>query len=295
MATYPGVISTHSQATIVRNIEDHLVDQIVEQLKHHQPTRTVGEPCPGDRDIVFRGSFEDVNRLFCRNVLRLLPGTTDMATFGQMFRAVVPENDQACADMGWQPLHVTRGFRREDSVVTLTSVRAVSDPFSTAGEHAESHLEYIVDWVKRMIHPYQAAEGYVETNVLLLTPIIASIIAKAGYSKQMLNDYIMKHAMVSAREFERLMTLGNAHPPGTTLRDLVRRDVMPPAWAESDDPQRLVPLMLPETQWLVVVTGDPTRNRCCVFRQNFKQGYATSRKIELPARWDALLARAGAA
>ena len=424
VATYPGVISTHSQATIVRNIEDHLVDQIVEQLKRHQPTRTVGEPCPGDRDIVFRGSFEDVNRLFyenswsdglpivpptlekseeflrftdrspdevlgamhpsqaeasvwkvavnavmagcrpeympiliaiveamadpqygvkhggstpgweamivlngpigdqlgfnrgtgvqrpgnqantsigrfyrlfCRNVLRFLPGTTDMATFRQMFRAVVPENDQACADMGWQPLHVTRGFRREDSVVTLTSVRAVSDPFSTAGEHAESHLEYIVDWVKRMIHPYQAAEGYVETNVLLLTPIIASIIAKAGYSKQMLNDYIMKHAMVSAREFERLMTLGNAHPPGTTLRDLVRRDVMPPAWAESDDPQRLVPLMLPETQWLVVVTGDPTRNRCCVFRQNFKQGYATSRKIELPARWDALLARAGAA
>ena len=149
-----------------------------------------------------------------------------------------------------------------------------------------------MDWAKRMMHPYQASEGYVETNVLLLTPIIASIIAKAGYSKQTLNDYIMKHAVVSARKFEHLMTLGDAQPPGTTLRDLVQRGAMPAAWAESDNPQRMVPLMLPETQWLVIVTGDPTRNRCCILRQNFKQGYATSRKIQLPARWDAMLAQA---
>ena len=418
MATYPGVISTHSDATVAKNIEDDLVNQIVEQLTHQQPVRKLREACPADRDVVFRGSFEEVNRhfydqtwsdglpivpptlekveaflkytdrspdevlgamhpsqaqasvwkvavngvmagclpeympiliaivevmadpqyavkhggstpgweamiilngpiaeqlwfncgigvqrpgnqantsigrfyrLFCRNVLRFLPGTTDMATFGQMFRAVLPENDPVCADIGWQPLHVTRGFSPDDSVVTLTSVRAVSDPFSTAGESAEQHLEYIVDTVKRTIHPYEAAEGYVETHVLLLTPVIATLIAQAGYTKQMLNDYIMKHAVESAQEFERQMCLGNAHPRGTTLKDLVQRGVLPAAWAESDDPQRLVPLMLPQTQWLVVVTGDPTRNRCCVLRQNFKQGYATSRKIELPERWGALI------
>jgi len=250
--------------------------------------RGIGVQRPGNQANTSIGRFY---RLFCRNVLRFLPGTTDMATFGQMFRAVLPENDQACVDIGWQPLHVTRGFKREDSVVTLTSVRAVSDPFSTGGDNAGPHLEYIVDSVKRIIHPYIASGGHIETNVLLLTPIIASIIAKAGYSKQALNDHIMKHAVVSASEFERQMTL-NAHPPGTTLRDLVERGAMPRAWAESDDPQRLVPLMLPETQWLVVVTGDPTRNRCCVFRQNFKQGYATSKRIQLPARWNALLAQA---
>ncbi len=421
VATYPGVISTHSDATVAKNIEDDLVNQIVEQLTHQQPVRKSREACPADRDIVFRGSFEEVNRyfydqtwsdglpivpptlekveaflkytdrspdevlgamhpsqaqasvwkvavngvmagclpdympiliaivevmadpqyavkhggstpgweamiilngpiaeqlgfnrgigvqrpgnqantsigrfyrLFCRNVLRFLPGTTDMATFGQMFRAVLPENDPVCADIGWQPLHVTRGFSPDDSVVTLTSVRAVSDPFSTAGESAEQHLEYIVDTVKRTIHPYEAAEGYVETHVLLLTPVIATLIAQAGYSKQMLNDYIMKHAVERAQEFERQMCLGNAYPRGTTLKDLVQRGVLPAAWAESDDPQRLVPLMLPQTQWLVVVTGDPTRNRCCVLRQNFKQGYATSRKIGLPKRWDTLLAAA---
>jgi hypothetical protein len=45
--------------------------------------------------------------------------------------------------------------------------------------------------------------------------------------------------------------------------------------------------MLPETQWLIVVAGDPLRNRSSIYRQNFKQGYATSRKIELPKSWHA--------
>ena len=39
VATYPGVIATHAKPTIVGNIEQHVVDQIVEQLTKHQPTR----------------------------------------------------------------------------------------------------------------------------------------------------------------------------------------------------------------------------------------------------------------
>ena len=73
------------------------------------------------------------------------------------------------------------------------------DPFTTAGETAERHLDYIVDWVKRMMEPYQSSRGYVETHVLLLTPVIASIFAKAGYSKDDVATYLMKNAVVPAR------------------------------------------------------------------------------------------------
>ena len=73
------------------------------------------------------------------------------------------------------------------------------------------------------------------------------------------------------------------------LADLVKRGVMPSEWHVSDDPNRLVPLLLHSTQWLVVVTGDPTRNRSCIYRQNFNQGYATSKKIDLPKNWGSLL------
>jgi hypothetical protein len=240
---------------------------------------------PGNRANTSIGRFY---RMFSRNVPRFVPGGTDMATFGQMFRAVVAENENACSEMGWQPLHVTRGYQPEENVVTLTSIRAVSDPFSTAGENAQRHLDYAVDWVKRMIEPYQASRGYIESHVLLMTPVIASLIAKAGYSKQDVADYLMKNAVVPAHYFEWNMTVGTSHPPGTTLCDLVEKGELPKEWCTSKEPNRMVPLMLPETKWLVVVTGDPTRNRCCIYRQNFKQGYATSKKVELPAKWNAL-------
>ena len=412
VATYPGVISMHDRATVAKNIEDVLVDQIVAQLTAREATveDSADNAEPDDREIVFKGTFEEVNehfqrnqwsdglpivpptlekveaflrhtdrapsevlgvmhpsqaeatvwkvavngvmagcrpeylpvllaivdvmcdaeygmkhggstpgweamiiingpireqlgfddkqgslrpgnqantsigrfyRLFARNVPRFLPGTTDMATFGQMFRAVVAENDEACAGMGWAPLHVTRGFKPEDSVVTITSVRASSDPFSTAGESAKRHLDLIVDWVKRMIEPYQSSRGYVESHVLLLSPVIATILANAGYSKRDVEEYLKQHATVPARYYEWHMMLADHHTPGTTLAGLVEKDELPAAWRLSDDPERLVPLMLPETQWLIVVSGDPLRNRSSIYRQNFKQGYATSRKIEL--------------
>jgi hypothetical protein len=142
-----------------------------------------------------------------------------------------------------------------------------------------------------MIEPYESSREYVESHVLLLTPVVASILAKAGYSKQDVSDYLKKHAEVTARYYEWHMMLSDNHTPGTTIAGLVNKGELPREWRLSDDPERLVPLMLPETQWLVVVTGDPLRNRSLICRQNFKQGYATSRKIDLPKAWDALLAR----
>ena len=245
-----------------------------------------GAQRPGNQANTSIGRFY---RLFARNVPRFLPGTTDMATFGQMFRAVVAENEQACAEMGWKPLHVVRGYNPEDSVVTITSVRTASDPFTTAGETAERHLDYIVDWVKRMMEPYQSSRGYVESHVLLLTPVIASLLAKAGYSKEDVSKYLVKNAVVPARYYEWSMMQADHHTPDTTLAGLVEKGDLPRAWLLSEDPDRLVPLLLPDTQWLIVIAGDPLRNRSCIYRQNFKQGYATSKKVKLPPNWDALM------
>ena len=237
-----------------------------------------GAQRPGNQANTSIGRFY---RLFARNVPRFLPGSTDMATFGQMFRAVVAENERACAEMGWAPLHVMRGFDPDESVVTIASVRAASDPFATAGETAERHLDYIVDWVKRMIEPYQSSRGYVETHVLVLTPVIAALLARSGYSKEDVARYLMKNAVVPARYYEWSMLQADHHAPGTTLAGLVEKGELSRQWHESDDPERMVPLLLPQSQWLIVVAGDPLRNRSCIYRQNFKQGYATSKKVRV--------------
>ena len=80
------------------------------------------------------------------------------------------------------------------------------------------------------------------------------------------------------------MMLGDHHTPETTLAGLVEKGALPKEWHLSDDPERLVPLLLPESEFLIVVAGDPLRNRSCIYRQNFKQGYATSRKVVLPKK-----------
>ena len=244
-----------------------------------------GAQRPGNQANTSIGRFY---RLFARNVPRFLPGSTDMATFGQMFRAVVAENEQACVKIGWDPLHVMRGFARDENVVTITSVRSASDPFTTAGETVQRHLGYIADWVKRMMEPYQSSRGYVETHVLVLTPVIASLLANAGYSKHDVASYLVKNALVPAHYYEWSMMQGDHHTPGTTIAQLVDKGILPKEWHVNDDPNRLVPLMLPQTQWLIVVAGDPLRNRSCIYRQNFKQGYATSKKIALPTQWNRL-------
>ena len=69
MATYPGVISTHERSTVVKNIEDVLIDQIVRHLTRDEPSpeAPADSAQPGDREIVFKGTFEEVNDLFYRN------------------------------------------------------------------------------------------------------------------------------------------------------------------------------------------------------------------------------------
>jgi hypothetical protein len=240
---------------------------------------------PGNQANTSIGRFY---RLFLRNVPGFLPGTTDMATFGHMFRAVVPENDETCAEIGWKPLHVLRGFKPEDNVLTITSIRAISDPFQTIGEKAERHLDYIVDWVKRIIEPFEASEQRTESNVVLLSPVVASVIAKGGYSKEDVNRYIMEHAVIPAREYEWNLAINSPQP--VTITDLVKKGVLPKECGKSTDPNRMVPILLPSSEFLIVVTGDPKRNRNTVYRNNHMQGFATSKKIKLPANWGKLMA-----
>ena len=141
----------------------------------------IGFQRPGCQPNVTIGRFY---RLLIRNIAGSLPGATDMSTHGQMFRAVAPEHDQVCEEIGWKTLSETRGFSAGENVVTIVSGRASSDPLQTNGETAEQHLDYITDWVERMIEPYQAMRKYEEDHVLFLSPVVAKLMAAQGYNKE---------------------------------------------------------------------------------------------------------------
>ena len=244
-----------------------------------------GHQRPGSRPNVSIGRFY---RMLVRNIAGSLVGLTDMSTHGQMFRAVAPENDQICKEIGWKTLGEEQGFSSDENVVTITSGRVASDPIQSTGDRAEQHLDYITDWAMRMLEPYQAMRRYKETHVLFLSPVVARLLAEQGYSKEGVERYIREHARVTASYFEKSGSRFNNWKP-YSLKEAVEKGELPQVWHESDDPDRPVPLLSPNARVVVLVTGDPTRNRSQLFRQNYSQGYLTSRAIKLQPDWNRLI------
>lgn len=255
---------------------------IRDQLKFNYK---IGHQRPGSQPNISIGRFY---RMLIRNVAGSLPGATDMSTHGQMFRAVAPENDQFCEEIGWKTLAEEQGFASGENVVTITSGRVTSDPFQSTGEQAKQHLDYMTDWVERMIEPYEAMRRYQETHILFISPVVAKLLSEQGYSKADIGRYIREHAKVTAEYFEKNSSRFNNWKP-YSLKEAVEHGELPREWHESDNPKRMVPLLGPEARILVVVTGDPTRNRSLFFRENYTQGRLTSKAVKLPPNWDELL------
>lgn len=247
-----------------------------------------GHQRPGCQPNITIGRFY---RMIVKNIAGFHVGSTDMSTHGQMFRAVAPENDQHCEAIGWKTLAEQQGFEKGENVVSITSGRAMSEPLQTTGDKAEQHLGYLTDWLTRMIEPYQCMRGYQETHVLFCAPVVAKLLADQGYSKDDVSAYFKKNARVPADYFEMACSRFNNWKP-YKLQDSVDKGELTEEWVESDDPKRLVPVMSPRARVIIIVTGDMTRNRSMIFRENYTQGKLTSKKIQLPANWDELLKEA---
>ena len=119
--------------------------------------------------------------------------------------------------------------------------------------------------------------------VLGLTPLVAGILSSGGYSKQAVKQYIFEHALVSAREFDDFLDRTEV---GLNLKESVRRGKLPAAFAASDDPGRLVPVMHHPEELQIVVCGSPNRNRSFIIPQMGNHGWDVSKEIRLPADWD---------
>jgi hypothetical protein len=227
-------------------------------------------------------------RMYLRNVAGLLPHKSDKATFGGTFRVVLAENEDAVADIGWEPMSVDQGFQAGDNVVTITSCTS-TDSFFTAG--APTALEILkklaartVDIQLYLVTLELWGEGVCPQ--LLISPAIAEVIAKDGYSKQQVKQYLFEHTFFPARRLDQYFPFMEYK----SLCDAVAKGKMPRTYCESEDPERLVPLVRRPEDFLITVSGDPGRDNCLLCAQNGFIGYPTSRKIGLPDNWKELLA-----
>ena len=235
-------------------------------------------------------------RLYLRNVAGFLLHKTDKGTYGNPFRVVCAENEDALARINWEPNSVEMGFAAGDNTVTISRFTGGNVIASVSGSTPEEILANVAYSLVRQMTwqlTFTLGSAYGTLRPLvLLTPILAETIAKAGWSKRDVKQYLFDHARMPAGELERNLR-DWMNKPIWNLAAEAKADRIPKVFHESDDPNRLVPPVFKPEDYMIAVTGDPIRTNAYVFAHNGRLGYPVGKKIKLPLNWDALLVKAG--
>ena len=218
--------------------------------------------------LVSRGANPAIGRalgLIIRNIAGYKLGRNYMGTFGYPMNFVVAENEAECP---WEPYHVEHGFRREDSTVTACGTVTWGWPPAIYGTEEKSAAQAALEFLSlectkkpclgRLVE--RGSSGFRNMIMFLIAPPVAKALATAGYTKQMIRDYVYEHARVPYRELEFLIEYG--HSEAFKIPDMVERGLMPKDYLVGrDDLVRVLPS--PDVIH-IVVCGDPDRNRLMV-------------------------------
>jgi hypothetical protein len=231
-------------------------------------------------------------RLYLRNVAGFLPHRNDKATFGNTWRVVVPENEEVVREIGWTPLSADMGCKAGDNTVTIARYTGGNHISSVSGSTPQEMMPYLCDAIVKQYSwqiMFTVGQGMGTLRPLvLLSPILAQTIAKAGWSKEDVKRHFFEHARMPAHVFERILRDWTMKPTWDLAKE-AKLGRIPKAFCESDDPNRLVPLVWEPDDYMVVVTGDAARNSAYVFAHNGVLGYPVTKRIDVPKDWKRLL------
>ena len=228
-------------------------------------------------------------RLFLRNVARCLPGATDKSTFGQTWRVVLAENGTAARELGWPSFSADAGFEPDANVVTVGRFTGSSVIGSIYGNDPDTIARYLADGLVRqsgweLVFTVGFSRGLYRP-LLVLSPMVAKTLARSGTTKERLRGLLFDHARLPARKLEAYIgAWSNMVPGNRSLNQLVEAGRAAPLYGESDDPERLVPIVEKPEHILLVLSGDPLRANACAFASNGMHGFPTSKRIRLPAK-----------
>lgn len=226
-------------------------------------------------------------RLYLRNVAGFLPHKNDKATFGNTWRVVVAENEDVVAKIGWTPNCADYGFAAGTNALSVGRYTGGNHISSVSGATPEELMPYIADAVVRQYSwqiMFSVGQGYDTLRpLLLLSPIIAETIAAGGWSKERFREELFKQARMPACMFEKILRDWTQKPTWNLAEEHLAGRI-PLMFHESDDPQRMVPLVWKPGDYQVVVTGDLGRNSCYVFAHNGVLGFPVCKEIKSPAR-----------
>jgi hypothetical protein len=175
------------------------------------------------------------------NIGGAIPGVLDKATFGHpgKYTYCVAENEAANP---WEPLHVERGFQRDESTVTVYAAEAPHNINSHGSDNARDLLTVVADCMATLgsNHMYLGGEC-----VVVFSPEHAATIAASGWRKKDIRGFLYEHA----RQPLRLLRLGGMYG-ADTARNLW------PRWVNHEDPAAMIPpTRQPEDMTILVAGG----------------------------------------
>jgi hypothetical protein len=156
-------------------------------------------------------------RLVMRNVCGSLPGLLDRGTLGHPGKLsyVIAENE---AESPWTPLHVERGFRPEQSAVTVIASDGPHQFYNQLSPTAEGVLTTCADDMR--------ISGNVmgqSTYVVCLAGEHMETIARDGWDKKRMRQFLFEHTHNSHAHLKRTGRMAGEVAPGddTRMRSLV--------------------------------------------------------------------------
>ena len=186
-------------------------------------------------------------QLVVRNVGGGRPGEVDMATLGQPGKvgACIGElEEQSC----WEPLHVERGFNRDQSTVTVFAAeapRAIRDQLSRSGRSLAASMGMSLESIAHMrLH-------HMDQALLVVSPEHARTFERDGYTR---NDVRARIQEVTARPLRELL-------PDEQCHKGMRPQALPRDWLdERGEPtaaalDRKLPKFLAPENILIMVAG----------------------------------------
>jgi hypothetical protein len=223
-------------------------------------------------------------RLLLRNIagLRIPPGVVDPGAIGASFMVAMAENEAATRDLGWEPFRVDNGFSDEDSTVSLLVISNHSPIIFTSGETAEDHLRTFARILGNAIGPwaYTATVHQGFNPLILMSPAVARALAGFGYGKKEIRDWLARNMWIEAG-----VTEGYARQVGWTafsFDSVVTDPGQRRTYVASDDPTRLVPMIM-NPDWIsIVIGGNPSRNQSRGYIGNLTAGPPVTKAIALP-------------
>ena len=224
-------------------------------------------------------------RLYLRNVFGFTADQHDRATFGNPTRVVLAEDMVCLAEIGWEPLSATAGFSADDDTVTVARMNSGTIIGSVFGSTPEEMVPYLANGLTRvscwdLTHVYGLGHDNYQP-LLVLSPIIARTFARGGWSKEKVQQAHFEHARIPAILFEKMIgEWSNLTAGRRCLVDLVAEGILPPVFAESDDPNRLVPIVTRPERLMIAVAGDPNRTNAYALSNDGTHGWWTTKRID---------------